>query len=117
MSSTLARKLYKLSIDYNKIEVPNVWNTQPVLLEAEYYRDAYECLGPPRLSTPPGTLLSRLQVRAKIMYQEISIFTPGIEDHLNAYLNQCKKNSDTGIAIDVYAKWQVRNFIRFLYLD
>ena len=110
-------ELYKLSIDCNKIEVPDVSASQPVLLEEEYYRDPYERFGPRRLSTRTGCILPRLQCRAKIMQQEIPIFIPTIEDHLNAYLDQLREELDTGFVSGGYPKWQIRNFIRFLYLD
>lgn len=110
-------EFYKLSINCNKIEVPDIWIRQPVLLEEEYYRDPYERFGPPRLSTRTGSILPRLQVRAKIMQQEIPIFIPTIEDHLNAFLDQRREELDTGLANPGYPEWQIRNFIRFLYLD
>lgn len=110
-------ELYKLSIDCNKIEVPDIWAMQPVLLEEEYYRNPYERFGPPRLSTRTRPILPRLQVRAKIMKQEIPIFIPTIEDHLNAYLDQLREELDTRLVSGGYPKWQIRNFVRFLYLD
>lgn len=109
-------EIYKLSIDCNKIEVPDIWIMQPVLLEEEYYRDPYERFGPPRLSTRTGAILPRQQVRAKVMQQEIPIFIPTIEDHLNAYLDQRREELDTGVLNEGYPEWQIRNFIRFLYL-
>ena len=111
-------ELYKLSIDCNKIEVPDVSAWQPVLLEEEeYYRDPYERFGPPRLSTRTRSILPRLQCRAKIIQQDIPIYIPTIEDHLNAYLDQLQEELLKNFVSGAYPKWQIRNFIRFLYLD
>lgn len=109
--------LYKLSIDCNKIEVPDISARQPVLLEGEYYRDPYERFGPPRLSTRTGSILPPLQMRAKIVQRKIPIYIPTIEDHLNAYLDQLREETDTGWESGAYPTWNIRCFIRFLFLD
>lgn len=88
-----------------------------VILEEEYYKDPYERFGPPRLSTRTRSILPRLQMRAKITQQEVPIFIPTIEDHLNAYLDQTREEFDTGFVSGAYPKWSIQFFIRFLYLD
>ena len=109
--------LYKLSVDCNKLEIPDVWAPDRVLLEEEYYRDPYGRFGPPRLSTAEGPLLPRLQVRAKFTRRDLPIFIPTIEEHLNAYLDQRRAEIDTGLLNGGAPEWQIRNFIRYLFLD
>lgn len=109
--------LYKLSIDCTKIEAPDVLNNRRVLLEQEYYRDPYECFGPPRLSSQPRLLLPRLQTRAKILRINIPIFIPAIKAHLNALLNQARAKKDSGLRMAGSQNGQIRNFVGYLYLD
>lgn len=110
-------KLYKLSIDCGKIEVPDVQNTQTVLVEEEYFRDPHSRFGPVPSSKVDRSPVPRLQVRAKFRQMDIPIFVPTIEDHLNAYLDQRRAEIDTGLSNGGIPEWQIHNFIRYLYLD
>ncbi|OBT81775.1 hypothetical protein VE02_09664 [Pseudogymnoascus sp. 03VT05] len=118
-------ELYHLSIDCHKIEVSDVYIRDSVLLEEEYYRDPCRRFGPPLLryfEERNLRLLLPIQARAKIMRRNIAIFIPTIEDHLNALLDQrtlldqrreqIRTKLDNGGALE----WQVRNFIRYLFL-
>ena len=110
-------ELYKLSVDCNKIEVPDVQNKEYVLLEDEYYRDPYQRFGPPRLSKKWRSLLPILQMRAKLLRRDIPIWIPTVEEHLNALLDQRREEIDTRLRTGNDPEWQIRNFIRYLYLD
>jgi len=113
-------ELYKLSVTCNKVEVPDVFSRGEVLLEEEYYRDPCERFGAQRLRSffkPDRPLLPRLQMRAKIMEREIPIFIPTIEEHLNALLDQAREEQETELWNGNAPQSQVRNLIRYLYLD
>lgn len=113
-------ELYKLSVTCNKVEVPDVFSREEVLLEEEYYRDRCERFGPQRLRyfcIPDRPLLPLIQMRAKIMEREIPIFIPTIEEHLNALLDQLREQRETGLFNGNAPQWQVGNFIRYLFLD
>lgn len=110
-------ELYKLSVDCHKIEVPDVWARERVLLEEEYYRDPYERFGPPRLSTRERTPIPNLQFRAKIRRLDVPIFIPTIEEHLNAYLDQQREQTKSGNRNGGSPVGQIENFIRYLYLE
>jgi hypothetical protein len=88
-----------------------------VLLKEEYYRDPYERFGPPRLCSRPRVLLPRLQTRANFLRINIPIFIPAIEDHLNAQLDQARAEKDSGLKNGGARALQIRNFVRYLYLD
>ena len=92
-------------------------NNSYVLLEEEYYRDPCERFGPPRLSTRSRSLLRKLQIRAKLMRRDIPIFVPTIEEHLNALLDQRREAIEVGLRNGGDPEWQIKNFIRYLYLD
>ncbi|KFY39181.1 hypothetical protein V495_06099 [Pseudogymnoascus sp. VKM F-4514 (FW-929)] len=51
------------------------------------------------------------------MRRDITIFTPTIEDHLNALLDQRREDIRTGHGNGGAPEWQIRNFIRYLFLD
>jgi hypothetical protein len=113
-------ELYHLSADCNKVEVPDVSTRDYVVLEEEYYQDPYQRFGPPLLryyekrNTP---LLPPIQERAKIMRRDIPIFIPTIEDHLNAFLDQTREQRRTKCYNGGVPNWQIKNYIRYLYLD
>jgi hypothetical protein len=113
-------ELYYLSVDCNKVEVPDVSIRNYVLLEEKYYRDLYQRFGPPLLrhyeerNTP---LLPPIQERAKIMRRDIPIFIPTVEDHLNALLDQTREQRKTKCHNGGVPNWQIHNYIRYLYLD
>lgn len=110
-------ELYKLSIDCRKVEVGDVQNMRTVLLEDEYYRDVHSRFGPVRLSKLDEFVMPRLQFRAKFLNMHIPIFVPTIEAHLNAYLDQRREEIDTGRFNGGLPEYQIRNFIRYLFLD
>jgi hypothetical protein len=113
-------ELYKLSVTCNKVEVPDVFSREEVLLEEEYCRDLCERFGPQRLrhfSIPDRPLLPLIQMRAKIMEREIPIFIPTIEEHLNALLDQLREQRETKLFNGNAPQTQVRYFIRYLFLD
>lgn len=113
-------ELYHLSIDCHKIEVSDVYIRDSVLLEGEYYRDPCRLFGPPLLQYFEERnlpLLPPIQARAKIRRRDIPIFIPIIEDHLNALLDQRREQIRTNRANGGAPEWQVRNFIRYLFLD
>jgi hypothetical protein len=51
------------------------------------------------------------------MRRDIPIFIPTIEDHLNALLDPRREQIRTNLANGGAPEWQVRNFIRYLFLD
>jgi hypothetical protein len=90
------------------------------VLEEEYYQDPYQRFGPKL----PGyyeehnmPLLPPIQARAKIMRRDIPIFIPTIEDHLNALLDQMREQRRTKLYNGGVPSWQIKNYIRYLYLD
>lgn len=113
-------ELYQLSVECNKLEVPDVDTPAPVLLEEEYYRDPYERFGPEsvaKLLKRGRSILRPPKVRAKAKRQDIPMFVPTIEEHLNALLDQLRKEDETTQHIGNAPQHQIRNFIRYLYLD
>ncbi|MCJ1247094.1 hypothetical protein MMC30_004305 [Trapelia coarctata] len=113
-------ELYQLSVECNKLEVPDVDTPGAVLLEEEYYRDSYQRFGPktPSMRLKSGiSLLRPPGVRAKAERQDIPIFVPTIEEHLNAVLDQLRKEHETKQQIGNAPEHQIRNFVRYLFLD
>ncbi|KFY98854.1 hypothetical protein V498_01182 [Pseudogymnoascus sp. VKM F-4517 (FW-2822)] len=113
-------ELYHLSIDCHKIEVSDVYIRDTVLLEEEYHRDPCQRFGPRLLryfEERSLHLLLPIQARAKIMRRDIPIFIPTIEDHLNALLDQRREQIRTDLDNGGAPEWQIRNFIRYLFLD
>lgn len=113
-------ELYHLFVGCHKIEVSDVYVRDSVLLEEEYYRDPCRRFGPPLLryfEERNLRLLLPIQARAKIMRRDIPIFIPTIEDHLNALLDQRREQIRTNLDNGGAPEWQVRNFIRCLFLD
>ena len=113
-------ELYHLSVDCNKVEVSDVSIRDYVVLEEEYYRDPCQRFGPPLLQYHEKRnqpLLLPVQERAKIMRRDIPIFIPTIEDHLNAFLDQSREQRRANCYNGGAPNWQIRNYIRYLYLD
>jgi hypothetical protein len=91
-------ELYKLSVDCNKLVIPDVFSRTEVILEEEYTRDPYGRFGPQRLEKfdrLKRPLLPITQLRAKILQRDIPIFIPTVEEHLNALLDQLKEERKT----------------------
>ncbi|KFX87805.1 hypothetical protein V490_08005 [Pseudogymnoascus sp. VKM F-3557] len=80
--------------------VSKLWATSPSILRRE-----------------ESTSIASYQARAKIMRRDIPIFIPTIEDHLNALLDQRREQIRTGSGNGGAPEWQIRNFIRHLFLD
>lgn len=113
-------ELYKLSVDCNKLVIPDILSRTEVILEEEYSRDPYGRFGPQRIgkfSKPKRPLLPIMQLRAKIMRRDIPIFIPTVEEHLNALLDQLKEERKTKLRTGNIPEWQIKNFIRYLCLD
>ena len=110
-------ELYKLSVDCNKIEVPDIRTRTNVTLEEEYYRDPYQRFGPPILSTRDMSLVPSMTSQAKSLRRDIPIFVPLIEEHLNAVLDQRRTEIETGLANGNGPDFCIQNYIRYLYLD
>lgn len=110
-------ELYQLSVDCNKIQIPDVITRGSVLLEEEYDRDPYRRFRPPSLSGTSRGLLPSLQVRAKFLRRDIPIFIPTIEEHLNALLDQRREEETTRLDNGNDPATHIWNFIRYLYFD
>jgi hypothetical protein len=113
-------ELYHLTVDCNKVEVPDVSIRNYVVLEEEYYRDPCQRFGPPLLRRYEECnipLLPPIQQRAKIMRRDIPIFIPTIEDHINALLDQTREQRKSERRNGGDPEGQIRNYIRYLYLD
>ncbi|KAL8827132.1 MAG: hypothetical protein Q9170_007138 [Blastenia crenularia] len=109
--------LYNLSVDCEKLEIPDVMNKGSILLEEEYYRDTHQRFGPPRGSTHPELLLPPLQTRAKLLRMDLRIYVPTIEDHLNALLYQARAEVRSGRECGNAPALLIQYFVRYLYLD
>ncbi|KAL8945679.1 MAG: hypothetical protein Q9222_007816 [Ikaeria aurantiellina] len=110
-------ELYKLSIDCSKIEVPDVMNKGCVLFEEQYYPDPHQRFGPSRASTHQRDLLPVLQIRAKFRSQDIPIYMPSIQDHLNALLSQMGLEDESGLKTGNAPRTHLRNYVRYLFFD
>lgn len=110
-------ELYQLSVDCNKIQIPDIIMRGSVLLEEEYDRDPYRRFRPSSLSGESHNLLPRLQIRAKFLQQNIPIFIPTIEEHLNALLDQLREEKTTRLDNGNDPATHIWNFIRYLYFD
>lgn len=110
-------ELYQLSVDCNKIQIPDIIMRGSVLLEEEYDRDPYRRFRPSSLSGESHNLLPRLQIRAKFLRRDIPIFIPTIEEHLNALLDQLREEKTTRLDNGNDPAIHIWNFIRYLYFD
>ena len=111
-------ELCHLSLDCERIEVPDIYTHRPVLMEEEYDRDPYHrFVLPTRSRRLESELLPDLNLRAKSSRQDVPIYIPSIKAHLNALLKQRVAQVVTGRSNGGDPRSQLRDLIRYLVLD
>ncbi|MCJ1379616.1 hypothetical protein MMC17_002718 [Xylographa soralifera] len=115
-------ELYQLSvIDCQKIEVPDAMALNSVQLEEDYHRDQSRRFGPNLtdsvhafgLSLTPGP-----KHRARsVSCQDIPIFIPTVQSHLNSLLDQYRAQAATGLSIGSGTGGLVKDYIRYNLFD
>lgn len=112
-------ELYHLSADCHKIQIPDIYPVQKVLLEEEYHRDPHGRFGPCRLSVLEAAsepILQSEECRFR-KSSPVAMFIPRIEDHLNALLDQLREEIISGKKCGNMPSWHIRNFIRYHVWD
>lgn len=111
--------LFFLSMDGPTVEVPDLVAGNSFLIELEYHPDKKNfrygpySMSPSDAKTPPSN-------RPAAEGSEFLILIPTIQAYLNALFDQLREYEGcSGLRRDIYAaaSWNIRNFIRYLFLD
>ena len=112
--------LFFLSVDGPTVEVPDLGAYTPFLLELEYNPDKKNFrYGPYSISPYDTRIPPSCHPRAKA-FSDVPILIPTVPVYLNALFDQLREHKGwEGLRwnIVVAASWNIRNFIRYLFLE
>lgn len=111
--------LYFLSVDGPTVEVPDLMDGHSFLIESEYHPDKKNFRYGPYSLSPLDTRIPPSH-RPRATGSKFPIMIPTIQAYLNALFDQSREYKGCkGLrrAICTAAVWNIRNFIRYLFLE